>query len=208
MNEYFKWIAVIILAVSRKIIGGKMGQLISSADSSKKTLQVQGISYIQESVAYKSFITIILSTGTNEVLQYFILGVPFLMNMYLCYQVISLNAQITKEVDQEEQLRLRINKVLMKLIVNELTEFLVPVIFVITFALAFYGPNATFIGNVQNNYWQYQKVQDLSSHVTGILTMTAFDGLSAVISMSLLWIVCKIDCVLFFKKHITELTPF
>ena len=192
MNEYFEWIAIIMLAISRKIIGGKMCEFISQAAILEKNLLVQSVSYIQESVAYKSFIVIILSTGTNEIGGYFFLGVPFFMNMYLCYQVILLHSKITNNHEREENLRLRRDEALMKLIVNELTEFFVPIIFVISIIIAYYGPNATLIGNVQNNYWQYHKIQDLAAYVKEILIMTAFDITSAAVSICLLWKVCNI----------------
>ena len=66
INEYFKWIAIVVLAISRKIIGSKMCKFISQAAIPETNLLVQGVSYIQESVAYKSFIVIILSTGTKQ----------------------------------------------------------------------------------------------------------------------------------------------
>ena len=108
-------------------------------------------------------------------------------------------------INQEEQLLLRKEELLMKLIVNEITELLTPVIFVITFVMAYAGPNATTIGNVQNNYWHYHKIEDPFSYISGILFMTVIDFLSAGISLILVWGLYKINCWSFIREKVAAL---
>ena len=93
----------------------------------------------------------------------------------------------------------------MKLIVNELTEFLVPHVFIIAFFIAYEGPNAGIIGNVQNNYWQYHKVENLKSYAFDLILMTVIDVSSAIVSITLVWKLCKIDCWLFIRNKIFKL---
>ena len=205
MNSYFQWISVILLAVSRKIFGGWMCKVICKASDSDKTLIVKGISYIQEAILYKSFIMSIFSINSDQILGYFVLAVPFLMNFNICIKVIKLHGQVTNNANQEEYLLLKKEELLMKLIINEITELLVPIIFIISFMVAYYGPNATIIGNVQNDYWQYHKIDDPFSYVSGILLMTVIDFSGATISLILVWGLCKINCWLFIKENIVEL---
>ena len=128
-----------------------------------------------------------------------------MMNLYICSQVIKLHGKITNNVNHEESLQLRKEELLMKLIVNEITELLTPVIFVITFVMAYAGPNATIIGNVQNNYWQYHKIEDPFSYISGILFMTVIDFLSAGISLILVWGLYKINCWSFIREKVAAL---
>ena len=205
MNKYIQWINVLLLAVSRKIFGNLMCKVICRASVSENTLTVKGISFIQEAVLYKAFIISIISINSNMIVGYFFLGVPFLTNLYLCFQVIRLHGKDINDINQEEQLLLRKEELLMKLIVNEITELLTPIIFLITFIMAYIGPNATIIGNVQNNYWQYHKIEDPLSYVCGILLMTAIDFLSAGISLSLVWGFYEINCWQFIQDKIATL---
>ena len=205
MNKYIQWMNVILLAVSRKTFGSFMSKFICQASVSENTLTVKGISYIQEAVLYKSFIISIISINSNKIVCYLFLGVPFMMNLYLCSQVIKLHGKITNNVNHEESLQLRKEELLMKLIVNEITELLTPVIFVITFVMAYAGPNATIIGNVQNNYWQYHKIEDPFSYISGILFMTVIDFLSAGISLILVWGLYKINCWSFIREKVAAL---
>ena len=170
-----------------------------------RTLTLQGVSDIQVSVAYKSFVLMIMTSETYGITNYFFLVIPFLLNMHLCFQVIILHQQISNGTNNAEHLHVRKLKILMKLLINEIVEFLTPLSFLITFIIAYYGPNATIIGNVQNSYWQYGWVENLLSYVSGIMIMTIVDLTSAVISVSLLWGICKINCLLFCKENIAEL---
>ena len=205
MNKYIQWMNVILLAVSRKTFGSFMSKLICQASVSENTLTVKGISYIQEAVLYKSFIVSIISINTNKIVGYFFLVVPFIMNLKLCSQVIKLHGQITNNINHEESLQLRKEELLMKLIVNEITELLTPIIFVITFIMAYAGPNATIIGNVKNNYWQYHKIEDPFSYISGILFMTVVDFLSGGISLILVWGLYKINCWSFIREKVAPL---
>ena len=182
-----------------------MCKVICRASVSENTLTVKGISFIQEAVLYKAFIISIISINSNTIVGYFFLGVPFLTNLYLCFQVIRLHGKDIDNVNEDEQLLLRKEELLMKLIINEITELLTPIIFLITFIMAYIGPNATIIGNVQNNYWQYHKIEDPLSYICGILLMAAIVFLSAGISLGLVWGFYKINCWQFIQEKISTL---
>ena len=119
----------------------------------------------------------------------------------------SLQRQITNDENREEnhQLHNKKDQLLMKLLINEITEFLTPIMFLIAFIIAYCGPNATIIGNVQNDYWQYHKVERLSSYIFGILISTAIDLSSAAISLIIFHGFSKINCWTFFQEKIVKL---
>ena len=59
-----------------------------------------------------------------------------------------------------------------------LVEFLktgIPLIYIFTFLIAYFGPNAKVLGNVQNDYWQYEQVTDVSDKFTRIAMFFTFD---------------------------------
>ena len=93
----------------------------------------------------------------------------------------------------------------MKLLLNEFCEFLTPIMFVLSIIVAYYGPNARIIGNVNNNYWQYGKIENISSYVSGVLCVTLIDLFVGFLSITLLSVLCKIDVFVICKEIIRKL---
>ena len=78
-------------------------------------------------------------------------------------------------------------ELLQDLIVNEMVEFITPIMYLLCFVTAFYGPNANLIGNISNSKWHFVAVDDLGHSVTLICLFFTLDLLSAVISFGVLW---------------------
>ena len=76
---------------------------------------------------------------------------------------------------------------MLNLLLNEAAEFFTPIAHMIAVSIAYYGPNAAIIGNIQNNYWEYESISSLSGYLETIFYMTLIDILSGVMSIILLW---------------------
>ena len=76
----------------------------------------------------------------------------------------------------------------LQLFAIETIEFLVPIIYSITFVMAYYGPNAELIGNIRNNDWNFQSVDDIASFLSDMFLMCFIDFTSCIISGLSLWI--------------------
>lgn len=61
--------------------------------------------------------------------------------------------------------------------------------------MAYYGPNAEFLGNIKLTIWQYQAVSDAQLYKTiqSLCIMCGIDFLSGVFNGILLWTTCKIN---------------
>ena len=61
--------------------------------------------------------------------------------------------------------------------------------------MAYYGPNAEFLGNIKLTIWQYKAVSDaqLYKNIESLLIMFGIDFLSGIINGILLWKACKIN---------------
>ena len=55
-----------------------------------------------------------------------------------------------------------------KLIVTERTESIVPLIFVLCFLMAYYGPNAEHFGNIKLSLWHYEAIFPIQVNTFGI----------------------------------------
>ena len=79
------------------------------------------------------------------------------------------------------------------MVLTEAIEFLVPILFIFTFTIAYLGPNYDKIGNVGLDYWLFVKIPDLVDYLTAAFYMACLDALSIMISIPLLWTLCRIN---------------
>ena len=85
------------------------------------------------------------------------------------------------------KVRKKAQETLDELILNETMEIIVPLAFVCSFAVAYYGPNANILGDVGSDYWQYTRVEDPMDLFRPLLLMTFIDSCSIAVSIILLW---------------------
>ena len=74
-----------------------------------------------------------------------------------------------------------------KLALAELTEAFTPIVFAIGFSMAYYGPNSTILGNVKNDYWDYQKVENVGHLFRMMLLLFGMDTFCLTINALILW---------------------
>ena len=79
-------------------------------------------------------------------------------NIFLFAKIIRLRGKVESSKAQEQESYAESEIMMDSLALKELFEILIPSVYCITFVIAFYGPNAEVIGNVKNDYWQYNKV--------------------------------------------------
>ena len=80
-----------------------------------------------------------------------------------------------------------------QLVLTERVEAVVAFLFLSTFLMAYYGPNAELIGNVKLTIWQYQAVADVNKFLESIFLFLAINFFNGVTGL-LLWTTCKINC--------------
>ena len=110
----------------------------------------------------------------------------YLINLRLCMKLIF--GRETTKVEQEKKI-IR----LQNLAINEMIEFVAPLVYLVCFVLAYYGPNSYMIGGVRSNYWQYSPQDDIGHTVSYISIFFVVDITSAFICHYLLWKFCKIS---------------
>ena len=93
----------------------------------------------------------------------------------------------------DEQLKNDVKKAVLTLLLDELSEGLVPLAYAIGFSMAYYGPNAELIGNVRNGYWQYSQVDDVNWHFLILLGLFVIDIICLVFNSIIIWIFTDVN---------------
>ena len=71
---------------------------------------------------------------------------------------------------------------------------MVPITYLATMAMAYYGPNAELMGSVKLKIWHHQNIiEDFGDFATNILILFAVDFLSFIINGLLVWKFCNIN---------------
>ena len=110
--------------------------------------------------------------------------VEFLIQLSLTYQVVKLHRKAT--VLEDEQARIDKQKAVMKLLMAELCEGLIPLAYAIGFAMAYYGPNEYLFGTVKN-------VDGGSRTFIVMFGLFAIDLISLLLNSTIVWTCCKIN---------------
>ena len=140
------------------------------------------------------YVAVKLGHTATQMTSYSILAIDFILNIYSCYRIIRLHRSISPGSLLQSILTAKKKEdYLRRLILIEMLEVLVPITYVVTVLIAYYGPNADVLGNIRNDYWQYESIDNVGSVVLAVLLMFAIDLSSAVLSGIALWKLCSIN---------------
>ena len=137
-------------------------------------------------VYHAMFICISMGSMTTYPTAWCIVVLKILMSIYICLKIVWIKRSNT--LDVEKQITL-----LQTLCINELVEFIVPIVFLGSLATAYYGPNSGMMGNIGSDVWHYTSIKDISVNVRKILMFFFTDLSSLGISSITLFMAFKIN---------------
>ena len=129
---------------------------------------------------------VIGSSATNST-SIVICGIDVLLNLVSCLKIVFLHKRKKDNFDHEFKTRLQ------ALVIKETLELMLPISYCLILIISYFGPNAEIMGNIKNDYWQYQKIENISIPLTKIGLFLIADILRVTISTLILKINCKID---------------
>ena len=91
-----------------------------------------------------------------------------------------------------------------ELVLTERIETLVPLTYMICFAITYYGPNAEIIGNFKLDLWQFRPVLDIGNYLKNVFILFGFDFMSLVINGIILGTTCNINIFKFCRNIQSE----
>ena len=183
--QKYQWSISIILPIIREIniwIAQKLAAKGARGDQQGMEIVVGFMICTRHAI----FLAVVLGSSATTNTCIMILGVDFIINLYLTFRIIWLKK--FNECNSEKQTAL-----LQELTINEMVEFFAPLTYLLCFVLAYYSPNSHLIGNIGNAYWQYDKIKDFENAVENLFMFFAVDCISAVVCFLLLWATCRIN---------------
>ena len=137
-------------------------------------------------VGYLHSFSLALLLGSSEIngstyTKYLIMFSDSIFNTWTLLSILRLHS---KNSDVTNKLR---DNALKCLALKEFLEILVPIVYICSFIIAYYGPNASIIGNVKNDYWQFEKVENLVKKFENVLILLAIESCRGLLFGMILW---------------------
>ena len=132
------------------------------------------------------FLSYTLGSIATNTSSNIILATDHLIKLFMVMQLIRLKKKDPLNVEKQIDL-------VQNLIITQMLECVVPLVYCLCFCSAYLGPNSTLIGNVGNSYFQYDKVDDFEGTIKNIATFFLVEVCSLLSNSSLLWIFARIN---------------
>ena len=100
------------------------------------------------------FVSVCVGGIATDATLYTLIASDFIINNY--FAVITWRAK--RNLTQKSLQKLK--KSVQILVLSESLEIVIPLAYLLCFVIAYYGPNADILGNIKNDYWQYQDTAD------------------------------------------------
>ena len=165
-----------ILKMMNDWIYGRFARNISNGDLEQTKIILKHSLTCRHSV----FLCIAFGSYITDVTAWVLLIIKFLISIYDAVQLVRIRKKNPMAIEQQ-------TNILIKLIINELVEFITPLAFLLSLVAAFYGPNASLFGGIGSDLWQFVAIQDISKTIKSILMFCFADLFSIVAVGTLLW---------------------
>ena len=185
----YQWILAIFVPFLREIISRGLTNMCCKTTNPEDNIPKIACLHAIGS-RHAIFLSVAVSSILNDETCYVLLGMDFLINIFLCLKIIRDTRK--KLVSPKRKLKYD-DETLNELALNERIEFVVPLLYFISFFIAYYGPNAELIGSIKNTLWHFQIVADVKKAASNMAILFGIDICSAIVCSLLLWGCCGIS---------------
>ena len=181
---HWQWAVAIMIILVRDINHWFISKLIPKISNKNEDEVTNVLLSSQLSIQFGSMIAVQLTAANNVAVGSFLLFELFL-HIRACYQVIRLHQSIESE-ENTLQIQKQMKKKLQKLVLDEIIEILILLVYSLGSAFVIYGPN-------QDIYAQFRNYEDFdTSHLFSVMSiMMMFESAGSIICGFILKRYCK-----------------
>ena len=203
ISIYVQWIFALMIPCLRegnKRLLCRLVHKMAGSDDERANVLVG----INVNVYYALFSAINLSGGEIATVISMV-AVDFLLHLKLTYNYIQLQNQVEEaDVNKNKELKTDKKKTIMKLVLAEMCEGMVPLCYAIGYCMIYYGPNSGIFGNVGISIWGYKKVEDVQWLFIILFLLFSIDTLSVAVNAYCLRIFCGFNIVQEFARVLKQ----
>ena len=192
-------VMALIFPLARELNLRVLSKFLENASDPKLTNEMvpKLTATISVNVVNSFFVSLIIASNATVTTSNCIIAVDFLLNIYSSVRIVQFHQKTTPKdaIPSLESTKYDLKKKeeTLDLYAVESIEYLVPLIYTVTFLIAFYGPNADIIGNVGMTKWKFQGVEDVKSYIEELLKIFAIDLAALIVSTVIFWKLASIN---------------
>ena len=191
-SKNYQWLISLIVPLTKEINDRILDKLISRCASPENVVHAKFVGRISINVAYSFWLAITLATIATDATGYILLGINFSIDMSLCYKAIKFGRKVSTEVSNTVKWQSLKTEVLTELILNETVEIFIPIAFIGSVSLAYFGPNKTKLWGVGCKSHK-PRIEDILAFFIPVMKMALLDCGSVIVSGLSLWWYCRIN---------------
>ena len=200
---YLEWLFAFVVPcfreMNKRVLTKLVHRMAGSDNEAANVLLVMNVN-----VHYALFIAIRLS-GSHISTVCCMLAIDFILHLKTAHNLIQNQRKVTVDLRENEQKRRIKNKAILKLVLAEMCEGMVPLAYVILFSIVHYGPNSAILErSIGDN--------TINGHVGKIygvmFLLFALDTISCLTNAYLLWTFGKINITQTFCKVVEKYWHF
>ena len=198
-----QWVFAIVLWMVKGINDIVGEKIISKAATTENIVGAQMWGKLASNIMFSFWIAVALATSVALTTSLLWLAINFGMNLFLCFKAIRMSRKVSEEDIHATTTKSKMLDTVEELVLNETIEVIVPLAFIGSFAISYFGPNREILlFHLGCSLWKPAELEIFNSIVMPVVYMALLDFSSAVIAGILLWKVCRINIVREYCKAI------
>ena len=189
----FQWIAALIIPLTKEVNDRIIIMTTTRATSIENTFEAKCIGKIVNNMMYSYLFATCFASHATKTTEYVLLGLNFVIDMQLCFKAIRLHRKVSEDNTNTKAIQQIKTEILTDLVLNEVAEVIVPIGFIGTFVMAYYGPNNDLICNAGCTLWHHKKIENLLTFLMPVAEMALIDSGSVILAGFLLFQLCRIN---------------
>ena len=188
-----EWIAAILIPIFRSSSSWVMSKIVDKITGHNNEAANSSVT------SYTSYIYgFYIANGLFSAKQstiYCILSVEFVLHMRNCYQIIRLSGKIkeTPTTSTKDNFNREKQQKVFELASTELIETLIPLVYGLGYALAYFGPNAHLMKNIGSNWFGGKVMKDIQYFYQLMILLFTIDLIGMILTGACLYQFCKLN---------------
>ena len=186
-----QWIMALILPLFREFTVWAFTKYYTKHAEERDKKPIRIMVFHDLATRHALALSIVATTSASTQTSFLLVGIDFAINVCLAINIIRKKRTNPEEdVDQDVQ----------ELMMAEKIEFVVPLLYYLTFVMGYYGPNGDLFGGLRIKIWHRQSLFDPETATYWLTIFFLIDIGSLVVSAILLWVFCRINCFSHYLK--------
>ena len=184
ISQNYQWIISVFLPLLREVNLWITLKCASKASFGDET-STRVVATYTTCTTHSLFLAYTMGSIATFATSVIILIGDFMINIGLSGWIVYIRKKNAESIEKPIEL-------LQELVINEIVEMMIPVIYILCLTFAYFGPNSHLIGHVRNSYWQYNAIDDFEYTVVMIVIFFIVDVGSGIIGAALVRYFCQI----------------